>query len=164
MVRLATADEPRFTVDPVEAAGDEPSFTVPTLERLRRAYGNGRPLVLLVGADAFLGLPTWLRWRELFELAHIAVAARPGAELDERKMDAELAAIFRARRCAAAGALAAQPAGRIAEFEILPVEPRDLSATMLREALRSGGDERPFGDLLPAGVLDYIRRNHLYLA
>jgi hypothetical protein len=35
---------------------------------------------------------------------------------------------------------------------------------MLREALRSGGDERPFGDLLPAGVLDYIRRNHLYLA
>lgn len=164
MVKLATADEPRFSVDAAEASGSEPSFTVPTLERLRGAYGGERPFVLLVGADAFLGLPTWRRWRELFELAHIAVAARPGAELDERKMDAELAAVFRSRRSADAAALTAQPTGHIVEFEILPVEPRDLSATMLREALLAGGDDRRLTDLLPAGVLDYIRRNHLYLA
>jgi nicotinate-nucleotide adenylyltransferase len=164
MVRLATADEPRFAVDGDEATSGQPSFTVPMLERLRSRYGTQRPFVLLVGADAFLGLPAWHRWRELFGLAHVAVAARPGAELDERKMDAELAGIFRARRRADNGALCAEPAGNIVEFEIEPVVPRDLSATMVRESLRAGGGSYDPADLLPSRVLDYIRRNHLYLA
>ena len=37
-----------------------------------------RSLCLLLGMDAFLGLPNWHRWRELLELAHIVVAHRPG--------------------------------------------------------------------------------------
>ena len=164
MVTLAAANEPRFVVDATEATGDQPSFTVPTLERLRGRYGDERPFVLLVGADAFLGLPSWHRWRELFELAHIAVAARPGAELDEQKMDAELGAIFRARRSSDLGILAAAPAGAIVEFEIEPVEPHDLSATMVRQCLRDTAADGRLADLLPSGVLDYIRRNHLYLA
>ena len=163
MVKLATADEPRFVVDATEVASGQPSFTVPTLERLRRVYGAQRPLVLLVGADAFLGLPSWHRWRELFGLAGVAVAARPGAVLDENRMDAELAAIFRSRRRADGEALAGQPAGAIAEFEIEPVEPADLSATMVRERLHGGSGDRQAADLLPPGVLDYIRRNHLYI-
>lgn len=164
MVRLATAGEARFAVDAAEATVDAPSFTVPTLERLRRGYGEERPFVLLVGADAFLGLPAWHRWRELFGLAHLAVAARPGAELQEGNMDAELAEIFRSRRCPDHAALAAAPAGAIVGFEIEPVEPADLSATAVRERLRAGGDDAQLTDLLPAGVLDYIRRHHLYLA
>jgi nicotinic acid mononucleotide adenylyltransferase len=40
-------------------------------------------MVLLLGVDAFLGLPTWRRWTELFDLAHVAVANRPGYTLDE---------------------------------------------------------------------------------
>ncbi|MDD5250221.1 MAG: nicotinate-nucleotide adenylyltransferase [Rhodocyclaceae bacterium] len=164
MVRLATAGEPRFAVDDAEATVDAPSFTVPTLERLRRRYGAARPFVLLVGADAFLGLPSWHRWREVFELAHIAVAARPGAELQERNMSAELAEIFRARRRGDGAALAAAPAGAIVGFEIEPVEPPDLSATAVRALLRERGDDAQLADLLPLGVLDYIRGNHLYLA
>lgn len=163
MVALATAGEARFAVDAAEATSGKPSFTVPTLERLRAGYGCQRPLVLLVGADAFLGLPSWHRWRELFDLAHIAVAARPGAELDERNMDAELAAIFRARRGDDAAALAARPAGAVIEFEIEPVEPPDLSATMVRKLVRDAGQGDMLEHLLPPGVLDYIRRNHLYL-
>lgn len=163
MVRLATAGEPRFEVDAVDAMAAVPSFTVPTLERLRRSYGAERPFVLLVGADAFLGLPTWRRWRELFALTHIAVAARPGAALDERNMDAELAALFRARHRPDAAALGAAAAGAIVCFEIEPVDPPDLSATAVRDLLR-GGDGARLANLLPPGVLDYIRRNHLYPA
>lgn len=160
MVRLATAGEPRFSVDATEALADEPSYTVPTLERLRLRHGAERPFVLLMGADAFLGLPTWRRWREIFDLAHVAVASRPGAPLAAENMDEELAGLLQRRWRTRFAALSAAPAGAIAGFEIEPVEPPDLSATAIRERLRAGADVP--ADLLPPGVLDYIRRNHLY--
>lgn len=163
MVRFAVAGEPRFTVDAGDVDSGVPSYTVPTLERLRRQFGADRPLVLLVGADAFLGLPSWHRWQEIFRLAHVAVAARPGAEIAESALAPPLADIYRARHRSRVSALATAPAGTIVGFEIEPVEPPDLSATMVREHLRSG-DTTGLTDLLPPGVLDYILRNHLYSA
>jgi len=157
MVRVAVAGEPAFRVDDTEARSETPSYTVPTLERLRAEQGAARSLVLLMGADAFLGLQTWHRWRELFELAHVAVAARPGAMLDAAAMPPDLAGQFCSRL---APTLTAAPAGSIVRFEIEPVEPPDLSATAVRELLRS--TPQGAADLLPSGVLDYIRSNHLY--
>ncbi len=157
MVHLAVAGEPAFLVDETEARSETPSYTVPTLERVRAECGAERPLVLLMGADAFLGLETWHRWREIFGLAHVAVAARPGASLDAAAMPAELAEQFRRRL---APRLAPAPAGSIVRFEIEPVEPPDLSATAVRELLRIAPQQA--ADLLPSGVLDYIRSNHLY--
>lgn len=157
MVRLALAGEPAFSVDETEAVSDSPGYTVPMLERLRSVHGPAQPLVLLMGADAFLGLTTWHRWGDLFGLAHIAVAARPGAPLDDAQMPAALAGEFRRRLGAR---LADAPAGGIVRFEIEPVEPPDLSATAVRELLRTAPQQA--ADLLPSGVLDYIRRNNLY--
>ena len=37
-----------------------------------------RPLALILGADAFRGLPAWHRWKDISRLAHIVVVARPG--------------------------------------------------------------------------------------
>lgn len=157
MVRLAVAGEPAFSVDDVEALSGSPGYTVPMLERLRAEQGAARSLVLLMGADAFLGLESWHRWRDIFDLAHIAVAARPGAPLDAGIMPADLAGQFRRRLGAR---LADAPAGGIVRFEIEPVEPPDLSATAVRELLRTAPQRA--ADLLPSGVLDYIRSNHLY--
>ncbi|MBI4985099.1 MAG: nicotinate-nucleotide adenylyltransferase [Rhodocyclales bacterium] len=162
MVRLATAGEPRFRVDAAEALADRPSFTVPTLERLRASHGANRSLVLLMGADAFLGLASWFRWQDLFALAHVAVAYRPGADLQAESMHPQLAEVFRRRWRDDAAAFAEGAEGAIAGFAIEPVEPPDLSATAVRALLRSGGPLP--ADLLPAAVLDYIRRNHLYSA
>ena len=57
------------------------SYTVPTLEELREEDPS-RTLALIVGADAFLGLPTWHRWRDVFALAHVVVVPRPGVALE----------------------------------------------------------------------------------
>ena len=160
MVRLAVAGEARFAVDDFEALAASPAYTVPTLERLRQLHGAARPLVLLMGADAFLGLPNWHRWREIFGLAHLAVAARPGASLAAEQMAPELADIHARRRRSQFTALPTAPAGTIVGFDIEPVEPPDLSATAVR-ALLGAGAPVPAG-LLPSGVLDYIRRNQLY--
>jgi len=77
MVRAAVADQPSFVVDDREVRRTGLSYSVDTLTELRQEYPQ-RSLCLLLGMDAFLGLPHWHRWRELLTLAHIVVAHRPG--------------------------------------------------------------------------------------
>ena len=78
MVRLAIERNSLFELDDAEIRQTAPGFTVETLERLRGEFGAKRPLVLLLGTDAFRNLSSWQRWRDLFDLAHVFVAQRPG--------------------------------------------------------------------------------------
>jgi nicotinate-nucleotide adenylyltransferase len=158
MVRLALAGRPEFPIDEAEIAATEPSYTVPTLERLRRSHGPNRPLVLLMGADAFLGLASWHRWRTLFSLAHLAVVSRPGFELAAGNMNQDLADEFRRRHRSQYTALATAPAGTILTFTM---DAGTVSSTTVRAALRR---HEPVGELLPAAVVDYISSHHLYRA
>ena len=156
MLRLATAGNPRYRIDASELDRDEPTYTVHTLTRLRAEFGAAQPLVLLLGSDSFLSLPSWLRWRELFGLAHIAVASRPGYLPTDGGPVPELADEI-VRRSARPEQLAASAAGRIARF---PMPPLDISASAVRAGLASGQDMR---NLLPPAVLAYIQSQHLYL-
>lgn len=156
MTLRAAAGNPALEVDDAEVLSDAPSYTVPTLERLRGELGPARPLVLLLGADAFAGLTTWHRWQHLFELAHIGVATRPGHSADIAALAPALAAQCR-QRDADAAQLAAAPAGRIVRF---PITPLDISATAIRAACARHESPRY---LLPAGVVDYISEHRLYL-
>jgi len=70
MVRAAIADQPAFMVDDRETRRTGMSFSVDTLTELRAEFPN-RSLCLLLGMDAFLGLPNWHRWREILDLAHV---------------------------------------------------------------------------------------------
>ena len=81
MVELAIADHPGLEIDAREIQRRGRSYTVETLEELRNEQPS-RALALIVGGDAFLGFPSWHRWRERFDLAHIVVVARPGIALD----------------------------------------------------------------------------------
>src|SRR2546423_3733742 len=56
MVRAAGADQPSFVVDDREVRRSGVSYSVDTLTELRREYPE-RSLCLLLGMDAFLGLP-----------------------------------------------------------------------------------------------------------
>lgn len=155
MVRRAVAGNPAFMVDDAETRATAPSYTVATLERLRAEAGQ-RSLVLLMGADAFLGLPTWHRWRELFELAHIGVATRPGFALSPDEWPAELAQAAADRLGSDAAALRAAPAGRIVGFAMTPLS---ISASLLRAQLAAGSSVRY---LLPDPVREYIDQQQLY--
>lgn len=158
MVRLATAGNPRFTVDPAEVEADRPSYTVPTLERLRRPdeLGSERPLVLLLGADAFAGVSAWHRWEALFELAHVAVAHRPGYLLEAAALPPPLARVLEQRRSLDPADLRAVPAGRIVSFAMTPL---DISATRIRAALSKGESVRY---LLPDALIGYLQTHRLY--
>ncbi|HMM54823.1 MAG TPA: nicotinate-nucleotide adenylyltransferase [Candidatus Desulfobacillus sp.] len=155
MVRLAVAGNDGFLVDDGEVRADAPSFTVVTLERLR-AQMPRRPLVLLLGADAFLGLPTWHRWEQVLELAHLGVAARPGFPLQPNTWPEALAQPCAGRFGSDAGVLRQSPAGRIVGFDMTPLP---VSASGLRARLAAGRSARY---LLPDAVREYIERHHLY--
>jgi len=156
MVRAAIADHPEYRIDDTEIRAAAPSYTVPTLERLRRELGDERPLVLLMGADAFLGLANWHRWRELFRLAHIGVASRPTFALAAEAMSAELGDEFRRRHRSQSTELATTPAGAVFSF---PLSAGTVSSTEVRTRLQQGAAA---DELLPAPVLDYIHRHRLY--
>ena len=155
MVRRAVADNPAFAVDDAETRVDAPSYSVTTLERLRAGMGD-RPLVLLMGADAFLGLATWHRWRDLLSLTHIGVAARPGFDLSPAALPAELAGACADRLGADPCLLRAAPAGRVVRFAMTPLA---ISASLLRARLAAGLSARY---LLPDPVREYIDRQQLY--
>ena len=156
MVRLAVTGNPAFSVDASEVEAERPSYTVPTLERLRDELGRERPLVLLLGADAFGGLPTWHRWTTLFELAHVAVSHRPGYPVEPDGLPPALAEVFARRRLASPDGLGQAPGGGIVTFAMTQLA---ISATQIRGIVARGASPRY---LLPDALVDYIQRHHLY--
>jgi nicotinate-nucleotide adenylyltransferase len=158
MVRRAIAGNPLFQLDGREVGQPRLSYTVETLTDLRAEVGAAQPLCLLLGADAFLGLTSWHRWQDLFTLAHIAVAHRPGFPQSTWKdaMPEALRAELE-RRMAHPHDLTGCAAGLVVTR---PITALDISATHIRDTLRAGRSPRY---LLPNAVLDYIQSNHLYL-
>ena len=157
MLELALLEFPRLSIDDREVRRSGKSYTVLTLAELREAM-PATPLLLVTGADAFLGLPAWHRWREIFALAHVVVVTRPGVRLGD--LPPELGDEWQARHTHDRGRLESTPAGTIFD---LPVTPHDVSATQIRAALAAGPTGKAQLDgLLPPAVLTYIERHQLY--
>lgn len=155
LLRLAVRGVPGLTVDERELRRDGPSYTVDTLTGLRAELGR-RPLCLLVGDDAFRGLPDWHRWEALFELAHLVVVQRPPPAGQEPTLPAPLQQALQGRQADDPQALSRQPAGLVWQQ---PVPPLDISATRIRSLLKAGANAR---FLVPDACLRYIRHHHLY--
>jgi len=80
LVKLAISDRSEFILDDRELQREGPSYMVDTLQSLKDEYPDVT-LCLIMGMDAFSGLPQWHRWQSILELCHIIVSTRPGAEL-----------------------------------------------------------------------------------
>ena len=154
MVRLAVQDVPPLSVDDRELWRDKPSWTIDTLESLRAELGAEVQLLLLVGWDAFCGLPTWHRWPELLDHCHLVVLQRPDADSEAPEA---LRNLLAARSVGDPQAFKG-PAGQIAFAWQMPLA---ISATQIRERLASG---RSIRFLVPDAVLAYIHAHGLYRA
>mgnify|MGYP006284056031 CR=1 FL=1 len=134
-IRAAIEGEPRFVLDDRELRRDGPSYSVDTLLDLRAEFAH-RSLCLVVGMDAFLGLPQWHRWQEILELAHLVVAHRPGWHAPEHGALGELLAARGTRR---AEDLHETRAGRVYVRAVTQLE---ISSSAIREIVRMGLDPR----------------------
>lgn len=153
MLEAAVAGQPGFMVDDCELQRTGPSYTVDTLSNLRSSRPQ-QALVLILGMDAFLGLPRWHRWREIPELAHLVVVRRPGWAL---QFDGELGQLFVDRQLSDAAALSTAPAGGILLRDVTQLE---IASSSIRSLIAAGGDPR---FLVPDGVRELIQANRIYL-
>ncbi|HVO48392.1 MAG TPA: nicotinate-nucleotide adenylyltransferase [Steroidobacteraceae bacterium] len=152
MVQAAVAGQAAFVVDDREIRRAGVSYSVDTLTEVRREFPE-RSLCLLLGMDAFLGLPHWHRWRELLDLAHIVVAHRPGwkaptmGPLGEVMVDHGTGTIRD---------LHERPSGRVYVHAVTQLE---ISSTELRQLIIAGRDPRY---LVPDPVRQIIRETRCY--
>ena len=159
MTELGCAEFPGLIADAREVHRPGPSYTVLTLESLREEQ-RGRPLALVIGADAFAGLEQWRRWQQLFTLAHFLVVERPGTAFDPAALPATLRTQWERRLTTDAMRLERSLAGAILRVDVTP---QSISASSIRAALARGPAGRnTVRGLLPASVLAYIDRNQLY--
>ena len=158
MLELAIRDFPGLTVDTREIRRSGKSYTVLTLEELRSERPRS-PLLLLLGADAFRGLTTWHEWQRLFELAHLVIVPRPGADL-ETGLPQALEREWRMRHARDPSPLRSRLAGSI---YVQAISAQPISSTAIRTGLMREPEEDPsLAGLLPAAVLAYIRSKQLY--
>jgi nicotinate-nucleotide adenylyltransferase len=138
MTVIATASNPAFVVSRLEIDVPGPTYTVDTLRRLREQLGPGTRLFFIAGADAVLQLPTWKDPEEVFALAELIVATRPGHDLS--------------------GLPAAIPAaaGRVHPIRTPALE---ISSTDIRARVAGGA---PIWYLVPEGVARYMEKCGLY--
>jgi nicotinate-nucleotide adenylyltransferase len=161
MLQLAIADArdaPGLKVDDCELRRTTPSYTITTLEHFRAAYPL-RPLVWLIGVDAFLRIQSWHRANELFDFAHFVVLNRPGFAT-ANVFSATMSEVWQGRATADASLLTAETHGRI---YLHTVAPQAISATEIRNMIAEGAADEKLLPLLPAAVLAYIRTHRLYL-
>jgi nicotinate-nucleotide adenylyltransferase len=145
-------------IDTQEIEREGPSYAVDTLRALRHSVGEAVSLVWVIGADQLLNLHTWHQWREVFSLANLCIAARPGYQLGQQALEPDVAAEI-VRRQANPGQLRASASGLCFIATNLALE---VSSTTLRESLRRGRAEAELRGMLPLPVLDYIQQHHLY--
>ncbi|NDI85741.1 nicotinate (nicotinamide) nucleotide adenylyltransferase [Undibacterium crateris] len=130
------------------------NYTVDTLRALRQESGSQASISFAMGADQLQNLHTWRQWRELFDLAHLCAAARPGFSLEIAAP--EVAQEWR-RRASSALTIQNTPCGGSFLEPELAV---DVSATQLRAGLHQHNPT--MRSLVPHKVLDYIQQHSIY--
>lgn len=160
MVQAAIQSQTHFWVEDVEIQSLQKSYTVETLRYLRQVYGEGTPLVWILGADAFKNLHLWYEWLTLFDLTHFAIASRAGTDWNPKEYEKGLSPVLREacenRWVSDPQVWRKKAAGYLIPFSMSPLE---ISSTSIRSLCRQ---KRSIRYLLPDQVLNYLNAQALY--
>ncbi len=158
MLELAMVGNPSFTLSDLENQRPGKSYSVETLTQQSTLYGKDEELYFVLGLDAFMELPTWKSYRQLFSLCHFVVVARPGYSAtslgtmlqdqvsDEYSFDQAVEGFIHPSHCTV----------YYREVTLL-----DISSSTIRQLLAKGRSVRY---LVPDEVEAYIYQQGLYLS
>jgi len=85
MLEIAIQRRPEFSIDLVDIERAGPSYTKETLALLTGKFPEDQ-LVFLMGEDSLQDLPTWNSPERILSLAEIGVGARPGVDVDLKRL------------------------------------------------------------------------------
>ena len=166
MVALACAEHMHFVPSLAEAetkgSGSRVFYSVDTVRRFRREFSDpGDRLYFLLGADSFLEIATWKKYKTLLTLCDFVVANRPGFRIDMlyRSLAPELLARPADGEGAGGSRRPISIALRHSTVHLLDAVASHVSATDVRRRLETGKSVR---GLVPRGVEDYIKKQNLY--
>lgn len=152
MVKCAVGNEPSLFADDREIRRKNPSYMIDTIMEMRAEMPD-TSLCLLVGIDAFLGFPSWHRWKDILKEAHIVVAHRPQYQLPETGVIADL---LNERLQQDQSFIHEHKAGKIL---LRPITQLEISASDIRKQIAMGRNPRY---LLPDSVYEYIQQHRTY--
>lgn len=150
MACLAFAGEPAVCVDKYELEKISPSYTIETLLHFRAHFGPKVNLTLIVGIDAFCGLPTWHLPHEILNMAHVIVI--PRAKIDKNEAEQLVHKTLKT--------LSLDFKKYIPVIDLAPIYPPDVSSTEIRNQIAQQRDVEAF---LPKTVSTFIKQRKIYL-
>ena len=155
MVELAIADNPAFQASDLEGRRPGISFSVDTLLSLRELYPAAR-FFFIIGLDSFREITTWKNYKQLFELADIVVASRPGPGAEDLLQFLPVA--IKDDFCYDESSLKLL---HKSGWELVFVHDTrlDISSTMIRDSIACGESVSEF---ITPSVASYIKRHNLY--
>jgi nicotinate-nucleotide adenylyltransferase len=152
MIQTAIEGELALEADDREIRREGPTYTIDTLIEMRKEMPDV-PLCLLVGIDAFLGFPSWHRFNEILDYAHIIVAHRPHYHLSHTGI---LSDLIKERRQHGNAYIHQHLSGGIL---LCPITALEISATAIRNQIAMEKNPRY---LLPDKVYAYIKAYNIY--
>jgi nicotinate-nucleotide adenylyltransferase len=163
MLALATQHEPLMRISTIELDAPEKPYTFETLARMQESLGSEAQLFFVMGADSWMEITTWREWERVLMSSNHIVVARPGYGWDaEHITPAIRERIVDLRHGADAEQMARGiDASERAKIYITGAVHMDVSATMIRRAVREGRDT-DWLHLVTTSVADYIRKYGLY--
>jgi len=134
MTKLSLEGNRYFSVSDIELKRKGLSYTVETLRELKGLYKDSE-IYFLTGSDVLDEITTWRDPEEIYKLAKIVIAVRPGFN----KFD---------------------PEDHFAQKSIIAkITGVDISSTQIREKVRNGESIKY---LVPSKVEEYIKKKNLY--
>ncbi len=141
MIRLAIAQEPRFSISTIETSRSGLTYTVDTMELLTQARKN-TTFYYIIGADTLFELPTWKKYERVLLLTDFICILRPGQDdISVRQFAQKLNNDFGDK------------------IHIAGERGPCISSSQIRALARA--HRLPDG-LVPKAVLEYIKWNGLY--
>ncbi len=141
MLKLATQDESRFSIDTIELDRTGYTYTVDTLEALRRAHPQTE-YYYIIGADTLYELTGWKNFERVSTLTSFICVLRPGVDDAGAREYAQM--------------LNERYGYRI---HVARDKGPDISSSLVRQLVT---DNRLASGLLPDSVAEYIRQYRIY--
>jgi nicotinate-nucleotide adenylyltransferase len=134
MTQLAVEGNPSFSASDIELKRKGLSYTVDTLRQLKDIYWSSQ-IYFLTGSDVLNELNTWKDPEQVYKLAKVVIATRPGFdEFDPEHYFAK-------------------------KSIVVPITGIDISSSEIRQRVKKG---KSIKYVVPSRVEDYIKKKRLY--